>query len=244
MRISSSNRRKRRRPRPRWTSPASPRSPPRAPRTGPGRAPRGRPRHPVRAPRAVVVRWLAQALPEVYAANATSSASACSGRNGSVPARPASPYAVRVTAVWIAASGSGRRDRPVAARDQPRAGAVQVAERVLPARPAPPPGTGSSGRPSASSWQAHSVCRLAATPSSREPRHVVRVDELEVRDVVPERPVGAGHRVQRLADAAVADRVHVHLEAGRVERADGVPSASASTNECPRLSVAWPHRSR
>jgi hypothetical protein len=40
-------------------------------------------------------------------ANAVARSIACSGRNGSLLARPASPYAHRFTATWIAWSGSG-----------------------------------------------------------------------------------------------------------------------------------------
>ncbi len=75
--------------------------------------------------------------------------SACSGRNGSVPG--GAVLAVRRAGHGDVDRGErvGRADRPVAAHHQAGAGAVQVAEGVLPARRAPAPGTGSSGRPSA-----------------------------------------------------------------------------------------------
>ena len=52
-------------------------------------------------------RWFTQAEPEVYAAKAASRSRACCGRNASEPARPSSPWAHRLTATWIASSGSG-----------------------------------------------------------------------------------------------------------------------------------------
>ena len=169
-------------------------------------------------------RWLAHALPEVYAANATSSGSACSGRNGSVPGR--SRFAVR-------RAGHGRVDRgervrgghgPVAARDQRSAGAVQVAEGVLPARPLlPEERDGEVEHLLVLAGPEHLHVGRDAVP--REARDVVGVDELEVRDLVPPGRVGAGHRVEGLAHTAVADRVDVHLEPGRVEGVHGVPRA-------------------
>ena len=99
----------------------------------------------------------------MYAANAVVRSTACSGRNG-CPARPSS-YAVRVTAVWIAASGSGE----VTGQSLP------ITNRA-PARWSPPNGYCQVDRSSprngmvrssiCGSWQAHSACALAATPSS------------------------------------------------------------------------------
>ena len=64
---------------------------------------------------------------------------------------------------------------------------------------------------------------LATTPSSAKRGQVVRVDELEVGEVVARvaaavRPLGRLDRVEGVAHGAVADRVHVHLEAVRVEQ--------------------------
>ena len=166
-------------------------------------------------------RWFTHALPEVYAANATSSGSACSGRNGSVPARPG--VAVRRAGDRGVDRGQrvGGRDRPVAARDQPGAGPVQGAEGVLPRRPL---------LPQERQRQVDHLVVVAGPERLHvggdaelgEPRHVVGVDQLQVGDVVAPGRVGADHRVQRLAHRPVADGVHVHLEAGGVQGGHGV----------------------
>ena len=72
------------------------------------------------------------------------------------------------------------------------------------------------------SWAAHRGWMLATAPSSREPRDVVGVHDLEVGEVVAAvgRAVGGARRldgVERLADGPVAEGVEVDLEAGRVE---------------------------
>ena len=121
--------------RPRWTPPGPRRSRPAGPANGsrssttrsataPGREhrPRRRGGSPTRC-RRCTPRTRSRA------------SSACSGRNGSVPARP----------LGVRRAGDGRRGSPAAGpgvltgqslpRDQPGAGAVQVAEGVLPAGP-------------------------------------------------------------------------------------------------------------
>ena len=66
---------------------------------------------------------------------------------------------------------------------------------------------------------------VAATPRGGEPGDVGRRDDLQVRDVVPAvggavRGRGGLERVERLAHRPVAQRVHVHLEAERVQPGD------------------------
>ena len=72
------------------------------------------------------------------------------------------------------------------------------------------------------SWQAHSGWMFAVAPSAREARHVLRVHDLQVREVVPVAELAVGgerrlDRVERLAHGPVAERVEVHLEAEPVQ---------------------------
>ena len=190
-------------------------------------------------------RWFTHALPEVYAANAVSRSSACSGRNGSVPARPASPYDVRRHGGVDRGQRVGGRDRPVAAGDQPGAGAVQVAEGVLPARPLLPQERQREvvhlvvvAAPTAPAcWRRRRARRTAGTSSGW----------ISCRWAIWWRRAGSrpDHRVEGLADRPVADRVHVHLEAGRVQRARRRPDrlrVQEGVAACCRS--AWPQRSR
>ena len=67
---------------------------------------------------------------------------------------------------------------------------------------------------------------LATTPSSREARDVVGMDDLDVGDVMPMIAGAVGpHRrlddIQRQAHGRVADRVEVGLEATPIELDDG-----------------------
>ncbi len=55
-----------------------------------------------------------------------------------------------------------------------------------------------------------------------EARHVGRLDDLQVGDVVPVGGVGALEGVERLAHRPLADGVHVHLEAEPVELGDAL----------------------
>ena len=172
---------------------------------------RARPR-----PRPASSRWFTHALPEVYAANATSSGSACSGRNGSVPARPGSPYDVRVTAVWIAASGSGvetGQSLPATSRAPARCRAPKGYCQRRPLLPQERQGQVDHLVVVAGPERLH----VRGDAELGEPRHVVGVDQLQVGDVVAPGRVGADHRVQRLAHRPVTDGVHVHLEAGGVQ---------------------------
>ena len=73
-----------------------------------------------------------------------------------------------------------------------------------------------------------------------EPGDVVRVDHLQVGDVVPGVPGpvrGPGRlaRVQGVADRPIADRVHVDLEASRVQRDHGLDQLLAIEIGDPRL---------
>ena len=145
-----------------------------------------------------------------------------------MPARPGSPYAVRLTATWIAASGSGvltGQSLPATSRAPARCrspnGYCQ--------RDRSSPRNGSVSSTIWSSRQAHSACRLAATPSSanRGTSSGWTTCRWAMWCRAPGRPAGralaAVERVQRLARAAVADRVHVHLEARSAERGDALP---------------------
>ncbi len=111
----------------------------------------------------------------------------------------------------------GGRHRPVAAHHQPRPRPVQVAERVLPGGPLR---AEERDRQLGHLLLVAGPQRLGVGRDAElgEARDVVGVDELEVGDVVAQVvtvPGGPGGRegVERLPDAAVADRVHVHLEA-------------------------------
>ena len=173
-------------------------------------------------------RPLTHAEPDVYAANAVVRSSACSGRNG------LARVVVRRAVHRGVDRGErvGRGDRPVAAHDEAGAGAVQVAERVLPRRALRRRGTGSSGRPSAPRGRPTAPARWRR-PRATRTRHVVGVHQLEVGDVVPQpvgpvetsRHPGGLERVERLTGAPVADRVHVHLEAGTPRGRPRSPSA-------------------
>ena len=84
-----------------------------------------------------------------------------------------------------------------------------------------------------------------------EPRDVVGVHDLDVREVVAVvvRPVRAQRRLDRvegLAHGAFAERVEVHLEPERVQRASRRPSSSFGVDEARSraLSVALPSASR
>ena len=205
-----------------------------------------------RAARPASSRWFTRAEPEVYAANAVSRSRACSGRNGSVPAAPSSPYAVRLTATWMRRERVGRarpasrcprpaghparcrspngycQRRPLLTQERQR----QLGHLVVEAGPqrlhvggdvrAPRTGGTSSGWTSCrwAMWWRRSA---AAAPGC----------------------AGVLEGVERLADAPVTDRVHVHLEALGVQRGDvRLAARSASTKEWPVLPVACPQRSR
>ena len=116
-----------------------------------------------------------------------------------------------------------RRDRPVAAHRQPRPGGGDAAHRVLPVgahRTEPRQDQRDHARLQARPQR----LEVGDHPELGEPRDVGGVDDVHVRD---DRPAVTRRRsraarpldgVQRGADARVADRVDVHLEAGRVER--------------------------
>ena len=98
------------------------------------------------------------------------------------------------------------------------------------------------------SCAAHSGWMLATAPSSREPRDVVGVHDLQVGEVVAAvgRAVGGARRldgVERLADGAVAERVEVHLEAGGVELGDVVAQRDRVDEGEPGV-VRWRSRRR
>ena len=193
-------------------------------RTGRGRAPPGRPRHPARARR----RRRAVAVVDPRRAGGVRRERGLEverllGQERLGAGRPGSPYAVRVTAVWIAASGSGvltGQSLPATSRAPARC----RSPKGYCQRPAPAPGTAGSARPSASSWQAQSACMLAATPSAAKRGRRRGGPAGGARCGGAGRPGGAGalERVERLAHPAVADRVHVHLEARGGQRRDGL----------------------
>ncbi len=118
----------------RWTPRGPPRSPRAARRTGRGRARRGPPPRRPRRPRRRRGGWptrCRRCTPRTRP-RATAPAPA-----GTARCRPAPGVAVRRPGDRGVDRGErvGRGDRPVAARDQPGTGPVQVAEGVLPARP-------------------------------------------------------------------------------------------------------------
>ena len=145
--------------------------------------------------------------------------SACSGRNG--VGAGGRRFVVRrpVHGRVDGRERVGRADRPVAARDQAGARAVQVAEGVLPGRPLlAEERDGQLGHLVVEAGpQGLDVGRDA---ERREARHVVGVHQLQVGDVVAARGVGALEGVERLAHAPVAEAVDVDLEAVAVELAD------------------------
>ena len=166
-------------------------------------------------------RWLAHALPEVYAAKATCERQRLL-RQERVRAGPPRVVVRRAGDRGVdRGQRVGRGHRPVAAGHQPGAGAVQVAEGVLPAAPLlAQEREGEVGHLVVVAGPERLHVRGDAELG--EPRDVGRVHQLQVGDVVPPRGIGADHRVQRLPHAAVADRVDVHLEPGRVEGLHGL----------------------
>ena len=112
----------------------------------------------------------------------------------------------------------GGADRPVAARTS-RAPARCRSPKGYCHAARSSPRNGSVSSTIWSSWQAHSACMLAATPSSRTAARR-RGAPPEVGDVVVAALVGAApsNGVEGLAHRPVADGVHVHLEPGGVER--------------------------
>ena len=157
-----------------------------------------------------------------------------------MPAGAGSPYDVRCTAVWMAASGSGvLTGQSLPATSRAPAACRSPKGYCRPARSAPRNGIVSSVI--WSSRQAQSDWMLAATPSSPEPGDVVGVHELEVGDVVAARGIGALEGVQRLADAPVPQPVDVDLEAVAVELADVAAQARRGRRtRCP----SWRWRAR
>ena len=151
----------------------------------------------------------------------------------------------------MAASGSGvltGQSLPAARRAPARCRAPNGY--CQPARSSPRNGSVSSTI--WSSRQAHSACMLAVTPSVGEPRHVVGVDHLEVGDVVARLAMAALAQLGPRSNAssasphrAVADRVHVHLEALGVEPGHVAASARRVDERQARgWRSAWPQRSR
>ena len=137
----------------------------RARRTGRGRARPGRRRARARARRRRRSGRGRSPTPSRTCTPRTRSSGRAPAPAGTALARPASPYAVRVTAVWIAASGSGEvtgQSLPITSRAPARwrspNGYCQVA------RSSPRNGIVSSSI--CGSWAAQSACALAATPSS------------------------------------------------------------------------------
>ena len=158
------------------------------------------------------------------------------GQEASWPAGPSSPYAVRLTATWIASSGFGRADRPVAAGDQPGAGALEVAERVLP------------GRPLLAEERQRQLDHLVVEagpqhlqvgrdPELGEAAYVVGVHQLEVRDVVATLGVGAA-RTRRAPRGRRGRRWRGRAPGSRRRRAAGrtpaAPSGRRTSGRCCR----------
>jgi hypothetical protein len=118
----------------------------------------------------------------------------------------------------------GAADRPVAAAREVRAGFRQRRERVLP------------GGPGLAQERDRQLGHLrlvggpqrldvGGRPERGEPRDVVGVDDLQVRQMVADGRIRVGpprrfDRVERVAHRAVAERVEVHLEAVGVELGD------------------------
>ncbi len=77
------------------------------------------------------------------------------------------------------------------------------------------------------------------TPSSREARSIERIDQLQMRDVMTivgrtVRGTRGGDRIEPDAHRAIADRVHVHLNAALVELGDHrVPALPATSSDSP-----------
>ena len=110
-------------------------------------------------------RWLTQAVPTVNAASASMRSSRSSGRKAG--RSPRWSRRLRSTATSISEQRVRARDAPVRAHRQHRARRLERPERVLPAPPLAPR-NGIVRTSIWSSWQAHSGCALAATPSSRK----------------------------------------------------------------------------
>ena len=130
-----------------------------------------------------------------------------------------------------------------------RAGRAQRPERVLPAPPLAR-GTGSSATSIWSSWQAHSGCALATTPSSRNrgTSSGWMTWMCAMCGRVSDGPFArraASTASSALADRPVADRVEVGLEPERVEaRRRSRRGRRGRLELSPRLSVGrpWPSR--
>ena len=189
-----------------------------------------------------------QAEPEVYAANAVVRSTRLLRQERLAPAGPSSPYDVRVTAVWIAASGSGEvtgQSLPITSR-----------------APAPwrsPNGYCQVDRSGAEERDRQLVHLLLVAGPQRlgvggdaqlgEARHVVGVDDLEVGDVVAQVvPCPAARAAANASSASRTPRSPIACTCTWKPSADSATttslSSSASTNEWPALSVAWPCRSR
>ena len=185
---------------------------------------RGRPGRPARpaAGRRRRRRGSRTPSPAVNARRAWSRVSRSPGRNGGLSRCSGS---TRVTATSICCSGSAVVTGPVAAHGQPGAGAQEAGERVLQVGPL-----------RAEEGQRQLVhLRLGLGPvglrvrddvEGGEPRQVVRLDDLDVGDVMPVvvAAVGLSGRldgVQGQPDRPVADGVLVDLEAEPVQLDDG-----------------------